>query len=106
MPERANPETCQHRVIQKIEDFHAPDFLGLCVSCDSTLSPEWVGENHWVYNIDHHVWVWEEPCDCDDDDPLEGLTVSTVELDEEGRVYLDVRDGGVERTQAPADSGD
>lgn len=113
MAERANPDTCEHRIVQLVpledsEDHEAvAEAISICVSCDSTLDPEWVGQNHWEYDIDNNVWVWQGRCDCEDD-PLDGLTISTVELDTEGRVYLaqDVLGRGVERSQTRTGTDD
>lgn len=63
MPERANPDTCEHRVLWKSI---ATDLDGVCVSCDSTISPEWAGQQHWEYDIVNNCWVWQGPCDCKD----------------------------------------
>ena len=57
MPERTNPDTCEHRLAQPIvfnDDEH--DHLIVCVSCDSTLDQEYCAEYKWIYDIDYNVW--------------------------------------------------
>lgn len=58
----ANPETCQHRVIQAAyigDNQH----LIICASCDSTLDESWLGPRFefYEYNIDNNVWVYYGP---------------------------------------------
>ena len=59
--QRANPDTCEHRVIQLVPDI---EYHGLCVSCDSTIDPSWVSESHWELDAGHNWWVWTGPCNC------------------------------------------
>lgn len=61
--EGANPDTCQHRIITRIGDREEIP-LGLCLSCDSTLDPEWIRQNHWEYDHKYKNWVWTGRCDC------------------------------------------
>jgi len=57
---RTNPETCLHNIVQQVgagrHTYHV-----VCVSCQATISYEWVLEvgKNYQYDIDHNVWVHE-----------------------------------------------
>ena len=51
--ERANPETCLHKVLTGTHDG-----LVVCVSCDSTIDRDFYDDNQYQYDIDQDVWVW------------------------------------------------
>lgn len=54
----ANPETCLHNVVQQMgtgrHTYHV-----VCVSCQTTVSYEWVLEvgKNYQYDSEHNVWV-------------------------------------------------
>jgi hypothetical protein len=58
MPERANPETCWHNIIQQVDIPNSGGtYLLFCVSCDSTLDYQFYKDRDYAYDIDHNVWV-------------------------------------------------
>ena len=101
---RTNPDTCEHRVIQSLSVIvEGMDFLGLCVNCDSTLSPEWISENHWEHGA-YNVWVWTGPCNCEER-IVEGFNKLVDEIDGSDSGEIVISSSGVERPQARTDSG-
>lgn len=55
---RANPDKCLHRVIQGV---WTPDgWMDICVSCDSTISTQFIRESMWEYDINTNFYVWKK----------------------------------------------
>jgi hypothetical protein len=54
--QRADPDTCEHRLAQSVIFSDERDYIIVCVSCDSTLDQEYVAEHKWIYDIDYNVW--------------------------------------------------
>lgn len=114
MSERANPDTCEHRILQLVpfedpEDHEAvADAISVCVNCDSTISPEWIAEYSWTYDIDYNVWrrLTKEEVEYERRLAIEGFTRLVDEIDSSDEGHIIISDSGVERSQARTDPGD
>ena len=109
MPERANPDTCEHRIIRPALPAPVRQYLIVCVSCDATISEEYMHEFHWEYDIDYDVWrrLTKEEADYQRRLAAEGFRRVLIEVDNSDSGEIIIFPGGrVERSQTPADPGD
>lgn len=52
---RTDPDTCLHRVMHGAMTHDG--WMYVCVSCESTLSDEFIQEHGWDYDIDRNLYV-------------------------------------------------
>lgn len=59
----ANPETCLHNVVAQMitGTMREPVITIICVTCNSTIDPDFADTKNYHYDIDYNVWVHKNP---------------------------------------------
>lgn len=108
MAERANPDTCEHRIARPALPAPVRQYLIVCVSCDATLDEEYLHEFQWTYDIDYDVWrrLTKEEVDYERRLAAAGFRRLVDEIDSSDSGEIIIFPGRVERPQTPTDPGD